>query len=233
MTGHQGPGPRTPSHRAPLPEIKTAEDFGRAFDVSRETCGRLVTYVAMLKEWQKTINLVAPGTLGDIWYRHVADSAQLLALAPPEARHWIDLGSGAGFPGIVLAILLRDRSGARMTLVESDTRKAAFLRAASRAAAAPVDILCMRIEKVATQSSLGIVDVVTARALAPLPRLLSLCRPLMSEGTVALLPKGREAEAELVEARERWSFEARLEPSRTDPEGRVVVVRHLQELAGG
>lgn len=208
--------------------ITTAADFARAFDVSRETLAAFETYERSLRRWQNTINLVAPGSLDAVWHRHFADSVQLLKLAPPSAVAWVDLGSGGGFPGLALAILLKERPDARMTLVESDTRKAAFLREVARAVSAPVDILCMRIEKAATQVRISKVDVVTARALAPLPRLLDLCRPFFSPGTVALLPKGKDAEHEVAEARRHWSFGSTLEPSLTDTEARIVIVRDLK-----
>lgn len=209
--------------------IAGPEDFKRYFSVSRETVERLEAYAGLLLKWQKTINLVAPSTLGDIWNRHFADSAQLLALAPPDATRWLDLGSGAGFPGMVLAILLREREGARVTLVESDSRKAAFLREVARATGAPVDILCERIEKPATQAKVGeSINVVTARALAPLPKLLDLSAPYFSKDTVGLFLKGREAQAEVEAAHQIWDFEAALEPSVTDSSGRIVIVRALK-----
>lgn len=213
--------------------VSNAATFAEAFDVSRETSEKLATYADLLQRWQKTINLVAPGTLGDIWNRHFADSAQLFECAPATARNWVDLGSGGGFPGLVLGIMLADRSGARMTLVESDTRKSAFLREAARATSAPVDILCTRIENSATHVKLASVDVITARALAPLPRLLGLCQPLFGDGTVALLLKGREVEGELAEARASWSFSSEQRPSRTDAEGRIVVIRDLKSKPEG
>ena len=129
--------------------IKNADDFARHFDVSRETIDKLLTYEALLRQWQKTINLVAESTLDAIWSRHFADSAQLLALAPPVANRWLDLGSGAGFPGLVLAVMLAGRDGAKVTLVESDTRKAAFLGEVARRTGASVDIRPERIEKAA------------------------------------------------------------------------------------
>lgn len=215
----------------PDPE-ETVEAVARIATVSRETREKLEAYVALLMLWQKTINLVAPTTIEKVWTRHVADSAQLFALAPEGALRWVDLGSGGGFPGLVLGIMLAERPGARMTLIESDTRKAAFLREVARKVAAPVDILCMRIENAATQFSVASVDVVTARALAPLPRLLGLCRPLFGPKTIALFLKGRDAEAELAEAHAEWSpewaFSAELVPSRTDSEGRIVIVRALE-----
>lgn len=207
--------------------IAGPEDFARTFGVSRETLGRLETYAALLAQWQKTINLVAPSTLPEIWHRHFADSAQLLALAPPEATRWLDLGSGAGFPGLVLSILLAERGGAHMTLIESDSRKAAFLAEVARKTGAPVDIQGTRIEKIATQAKVGPVDVATARALAPLPRLLELSAPFFSGPTIGLFLKGREAEAEVEAAKKLWDFNSVLEPSLTDDSGRIVVIRAL------
>jgi 16S rRNA (guanine527-N7)-methyltransferase len=208
--------------------IKNADDFARHFDVSRETIDKLLTYEALLRQWQKTINLVAESTLDAVWSRHFADSAQLLALAPPGAKRWLDLGSGAGFPGLVLAIMLAGRDGTKVTLVESDTRKAAFLGEVARRTGAPVDIRPERIENAATQSKLGSVDVITARALAPLPRLLELAAPAFSDHTVGLFLKGREAETEVDAAKERWAFAGELQPSLTDLSGRIVVVRALK-----
>jgi 16S rRNA (guanine527-N7)-methyltransferase len=215
------------------PAIATPEDFARAFGVSRETVERLKAYEALLKQWQKTINLVAPSTLPDIWHRHFADSAQLLALAPPAVERWLDLGSGAGFPGLVLAILLAERGSGRMTLIESDTRKAAFLAEVARRVGVPVDIRGTRIEKTATQAKLGPVDVVTARALAPLPRLLDLSAPFFSGPTMGQFLKGREAEAEVDAARKLWDFEPELHQSLTDASGRIVVIRALNAKTEG
>jgi 16S rRNA (guanine527-N7)-methyltransferase len=214
-------------------EIKTAADFTRRFDVSRETIDKLSTYEALLRQWQKTINLVASGTLDAIWSRHFADSAQLLAVAPSDAKRWLDLGSGAGFPGLVLAIMLAGRDGARVILVESDTRKAAFLGEVARRTGAPVDIRRERIETVATQVKLGPVDVITARALAPLPRLLDLAAPAFSGHTIGLFLKGRDAQAEVDAARERWSFDGELQPSLTDLSSRIVVIRALEAKTEG
>lgn len=229
------------SRRRVAAPIKTREDFAKAFPVSRETLERLETYEVLLRKWQRTINLVAPSTLNDAWGRHFADSAQLLALAPSEATRWLDLGSGAGFPGLVLAILLAEREGATMTLIESDSRKAAFLREVARQTGVTVDILCERIEKVPTQAKVvsretaesGEWDVITARALAPLPRLLDLAAPYFSQDTVGLFLKGREAQAEIAAAQSGWSFSFELHRSLTDEEGQVVLVRALQAKTGG
>jgi 16S rRNA (guanine527-N7)-methyltransferase len=214
-------------------DIRTADDFARRFSVSRETLERLQTYESLLRQWQKTINLVAASTLDSVWSRHFADSAQLLALAPPDAKRWLDLGSGAGFPGLVLALMLVGREGAKVILVESDTRKAAFLGEVARRTGAPVDIRPERIEKAATQAKLAPVDVITARALAPLSRLLDLAAPAFSDETIGLFLKGREAETEIDAAKERWDFVSELHPSLTDSSGRIVVIRALQAKTEG
>ena len=228
--------------RRPLREISTPAAFETAFSVSRETLERLKIYESLLQRWQKTINLVAPSTLDQIWHRHFADSAQILSLAPPNPKKWLDLGSGAGFPGLVLAILLEPSAKTEVTLVESDSRKAAFLREVARAVAVPVDILPLRIEVAATRANLRRavgeavaerrVDVISARALAPLPRLLALAAPFCGSQTVGLFLKGREAERERQAAELEWKFESELVPSLTDAEARVVVVRKLAPRTG-
>ncbi len=232
--------------------IKGPEDFAEAFGVSRETLGRLELYADLLRHWQTTINLVAPSTLPDVWLRHFADSAQLIRHAPPDAKTWLDMGSGAGFPGLVMAIMLSDRcltSGQtplHYTLLESDSRKAAFLRevgrqaglrraeAASAAqAGVAVDILCARIESPSTHAKVGRIDCITARALAPLGRLLNLAEPFFSRETKGLFLKGREVEAEIEEARRTWAFDVALHPSVSDPEGRVAVISNLRVKSEG
>lgn len=263
----------TPASGAAARRIDTPEAFQDAFVVSRETMERLQTYEALLRTWQKTINLVSPATLDQVWHRHFADSAQLLALGtalptsslPPAwgkpgegdpetaaagllpipdpfhrgreiergadaqgGKSWLDLGSGGGFPGLVLAILLAERNPeARMTLVESDSRKAAFLGEVARKTGVAVEIRVERSEKCATQAKSRIRDVITARALAPLPKLLGLVLPFFSPQTVALFPKGREAEVEMGEARQRFDFDCRLVPSLTEAQARIVIVRNL------
>ncbi len=211
-----------------LREIKSENDFEAAFSVSRETLERLKTYEKLLKLWQKTINLVAPSTLDQIWGRHFADSAQILPLAPENPDHWFDLGCGAGFPGLVLAIMLAQKSKTKFILVESDSRKAAFLREVAREVAVPVDILPLRIEAAATRASLRKASVVSARALAPLPRLLALAYPFCGPNTVCLFLKGREAARELQSVEAAWDFKDELVPSITDPEGKIIVVKQLK-----
>lgn len=211
-----------------LPRIASAEAFREVFGVSRETADRLGAYESLVRSWQKAVNLVSPATLGEIWHRHIADSAQLLNLAPQGGKSWLDLGSGGGFPGLVLAIMLAERdSEARMTLVESDSRKAAFLREVARKTGVAVEIRVERSENYATQAKSQIRDVITARALAPLPKLLGLALPFFSPQTVALFPKGREAEVEVEEAQRRFGFDGQLMSSLTHAEARIVIVRNL------
>jgi 16S rRNA (guanine527-N7)-methyltransferase len=193
--------------------------------VSRETGERLDRFVELLLAWQKTTNLISPSTLPHIWTRHIADSLQLLDLAP-DARTWIDLGSGGGFPGVVIACALADRKGAAVHLVESNAKKAAFLREAGRATGAPIAVHAMRIEKF-VDTHMGGADAVTARALAPLKSLLTLSFSLLAAGSLGLFPKGQDVEAELTEASKYWNINHTLVPSRTDRKGRIVIVRAL------
>lgn len=205
--------------------------FRAGFGVSRETAEKFDTYAALLKQWQKAVQLVAPSTLDAIWSRHFADSAQVAGEAPPGARLWLDLGSGAGFPGLVIAILASDPGsalhGLRVVLVESDTRKAAFLREVARQTGCAVDILGTRIESPSTRDKVGTVDVISARALAPLTDLFRLAHPFWRPDTLGLFLKGRDAEKEVAVARTDWTFELELKPSSTDPAGRIVRVRNL------
>jgi 16S rRNA (guanine527-N7)-methyltransferase len=194
--------------------------------VSRETLARLDRMVAVLLDWQGRINLVAPSTVPTLWTRHIADSLQLLALAP-QARRWVDLGSGAGFPGLVVACALADEADAVVHLVESNTKKAAFLREAARHTGAPATVHAVRIEEF-VQKFAGPVDIVTARALAPLDRLLKLASPMLKLGAQGLFPKGQDVEAELTKASKYWNIDAELVPSKTNPSSRIVVVSGLR-----
>ncbi|GLK73321.1 16S rRNA (guanine(527)-N(7))-methyltransferase RsmG [Ancylobacter dichloromethanicus] len=196
--------------------------------VSRETEGRLDIIVALLEKWQRTINLVAPATLPQVWTRHVADSLQLLPLAG-AARRWVDLGSGGGFPGLVVAAALAERGDADVTLVESDSRKAAFLREAARLADLPVTVLPARIEQVSGAIAAG-VEVVSARALAPLPRLLELAVPFLAAGATGLFLKGQDVDNELTQASKSWRIDAEIKASLTDGGGHVLIVRAAERL---
>lgn len=205
-------------------------DFAAAYKASSETIARLTTYADTLARWQKRINLVAPSTLSEVWHRHFADSAQLLDLAPLQPSAWIDLGSGAGFPGLVVAILFAGlpEPRPRMALIESDQRKCAFLaevvRRTDLAALIPVDIVCARIEAAPTRAKLPLADVVSARALAPLDRLVELASPYLAPTGRGLFLKGRGAEVELAAASRSFKFSHELVSSRTEVEASIVVM---------
>jgi 16S rRNA (guanine527-N7)-methyltransferase len=208
----------------------TPESFAALFPaVSRETVARLTVYADLLIHWSKTHDLVAPSTLPDLWHRHIADSAQLLAHAPPDAKTWVDLGSGAGFPGLVIAILLggQQPGETRTTLIESNLKKVSFLAEVARRCGVKVEIIAERIEIAATRSTVANSDVITARALAPLGKLLGLSKPLFAPSTVGLFLKGRDAEAEVQQALGEWQFAYRLIPSITDADARIVEIRQL------
>jgi 16S rRNA (guanine527-N7)-methyltransferase len=210
-----------------LATISGPTDFAEALKVPRETIHRLSRYADLLAQWQKRTNLVAPSTLPALWSRHFADSAQLRDLAP-EARLWLDLGSGAGFPGLVVALLQAGTPDFRMHLVESNKKKCAFLGEVARETKAPVDIHAMRIEELAQSAHRLMPDVVSARALAPMPRLFELAAPFFEARTRGLFLKGREAEAEIEAARQEWEFTSRLHPSLTSVGSHVVEVTGLR-----
>jgi 16S rRNA (guanine527-N7)-methyltransferase len=193
--------------------------------VSRETCVGLEVLAAELQRWQTIKNLVGPRTLDEVWTRHVADSLQLLELAGTP-RTWLDLGSGAGFPGLVLALAGRER-GLTVHLVESNARKCAFLRHVARLTAAPAQVHESRLETVVPGFA-GRADVVSARALASLADLLRWTEPLLTTGSVGLFPKGRDAAAELTEAEKTWRFDVEILPSRTDSQARILRITHLE-----
>jgi 16S rRNA (guanine527-N7)-methyltransferase len=190
--------------------------------VSRETLDRLDRFVAELLSWRQRMNLIGASTVPILWTRHIADSLQLLALAP-QAKTWADLGSGAGFPGLVLACALADTPGVTVHLVESNGKKAAFLREAAKVTAVPAIIHAVRIVDFVNNQTSG-VEVVTARALAPLPELLSATYPLLKKGTIGLFPKGQDVEAELTAATKCWNIQSSLEASLTDPKARIVKI---------
>jgi 16S rRNA (guanine527-N7)-methyltransferase len=195
--------------------------------------GRLEAYAALLRRWQPVKNLVAPSTLGEIWRRHMADSAQILPLVP-GARRFLDLGSGAGFPGLVLAVLLAETPGARVTLVESNQRKAAFLRTVARELGLPATVRDDRIEAVAAdRAAIGPVDVVTARALADLTTLFALAEPWLGEGSLGLFHKGRDFDLERQAAAHAWRFDLVEHDSAIGGGGRIAVVRSLARRAPG
>ncbi|MGE0665272.1 MAG: 16S rRNA (guanine(527)-N(7))-methyltransferase RsmG [Sphingomonadales bacterium] len=198
--------------------------FARATDVSRETLFKLETYAALLEKWQRSINLVSAGTLPDLWRRHFLDSAQLAPLIRGlhPSPSCVDIGTGAGFPGMVLAIM----GAGSWTLIDSDRKKLVFLQEAARATGVSVKLIPSRLEAVE-----GVIaDIVTARALAPLGKLLGFAAPLLAPGGSAFFLKGRDAEAELDEARRTWNFRAETFASATDPAAKIV---QIQDVARG
>ena len=196
------------------------EEFAAQTNVSRETLARLKAYADMLADWNARHNLVAKSTLPDLWRRHFWDSAQLDALIPPEAHTLADLGSGAGFPGLVLAAM---RPGLAVTLHEATTKKCEFLRAAAARMALSITIENARMEDLAPRAF----DVVTARACAPLPQLLEYAHSFMGANSVCLFLKGQNVGSELTEAHKCWNMKASQVPSQTDPSGAIVTVREL------
>lgn len=208
--------------------LDLAADRARALaltPVSRETAQRLDAYVALLLQWQAKTNLVSPATLPHLWTRHVADSLQLLELAP-TAKIWVDFGSGGGFPGVVLACALAQTEGAMVHLVERNAKKAAFLREALRVTGGRGTVHLSDIGDY-VESFSGPVDCVTARALAPLQMLLGFAEPLVQGGAKAIFLKGQDVELELTEATKYWKIEPRLHPSRTG-DGRLVEVERIE-----
>jgi len=214
--------------------IPLASDRAQALaltPVSRETAERLDRFVDLLLAWQKTTSLISPATVPRLWTRHVADSLQLLDLAP-GAKVWIDLGSGGGLPGLPIACALADTPGAVVHLIESNGKKAAFLREAVRVTQAPAIVHAERSEKL-VDSYAGAVDVVVARAVAPLKLLLSITFPLLQGGALGIFPKGQDVGTELTEAAKYWKINHKLALSRTDPGGRIVLVDALARRLTG
>ncbi|MBP6011516.1 MAG: 16S rRNA (guanine(527)-N(7))-methyltransferase RsmG [Alphaproteobacteria bacterium] len=214
-------------------------DFARDSGVPRETLSRCSKYVDLLLEWNERLNLVAPSTLTDVWRRHMWDSAQLLPLIPPHARTIVDLGSGAGFPGMVLAICLShppprageddrakrdpERGSLTVHLIDSTQKKCRFLEAVAEATGAPVKVHWARAEDLKGIKA----DVVTARAVAPLARLFPLAHPFFGPATIGLFLKGRSLNDELTLAAKSWRLDATPIPSRSDPSGFVLRVTGL------
>jgi 16S rRNA (guanine527-N7)-methyltransferase len=191
--------------------------------VSPEAEARLEIYVDLLRRWRKVTNLISEASFAEVWSRHIADSAQLLALAP-EALRWVDMGSGAGFPGMVIAIQLAGVAGARVHCLESDQRKCAFLREVARATGAPAEIHAVRIESF-DPNALAPVDAVTARALAPLPRILEFANVWLDQGAIGVFPRGRSAEAQLETSPSAHGMRIDIIASRLDPEAAILRVR--------
>lgn len=200
----------------------TADEFQRLTGAAPERMAELDAFLTLLTEANAVMNLVGPDSLPDFWNRHAWDSAQLLDLAGP-ARTWADLGAGAGFPGVVLAILSKGRADAHVWLIDSLQKRCRFLQAVVDDLALPATVVWGRAE----QQTLK-VDVVTARAVAPMEKLLGYAQPYLSRGAQGLFLKGEKAETELREAAKSWHVEADLSVSRSDPRGRIVAIRSLR-----
>jgi 16S rRNA (guanine527-N7)-methyltransferase len=206
----------------PLPD-----DVPRRFNVSRESLVGLERYVALLLQWQRRINLIAPSTVRQVWQRHIVDALQLIPLIPPRTRIIADLGSGAGLPGLVLAIT----TGLEVHLYESNGKKAAFLREAARQCGARAVVHQVRIEAIVSDPNPPQADVVTARALAPLGKLLDQAWPFLKTGAVGLFHKGQDVDAELTEASKSWRIIFERHPSLTDSKAVILVVKEASRVA--
>ena len=204
----------------------TPADIFEEFHVSRETRTRIETYVDLLLTWQRRINLIGPATANAVWLRHIADSLQLLALMPTGTRAIAELGSGAGIPGLVLAIA----GGFKAHLYESNGKKAAFLREAARQTRTQAIVHVVRLETLRNEPDLPDVQCVVARALAPLPLLLDYAEPFLSRGAVGLFHKGQDVDAELTEAAKCWKMGYRKHPSRCDPRGVILEIHEAMRV---
>jgi len=207
-----------------------AEDLLELDGVSRESLRDLEIFVDLLLHWQKSINLIGGSTASDIWHRHIADSLQLVPLVSHETRTLLDLGSGAGLPGMVLAIALKYRGPVSVHLVESNAKKVSFLREAARMTKSPVRVHATRIESLDSAALQIVPDVITARALAPLRLLLEYCEQVVENRPIALLPKGRDVAHELTTASKYWNIAYDLYPSLTDSEACILKVKEATRV---
>lgn len=208
--------------------MAVAEDSVGGVVVSRETFAALRALEALVQRWNPAINLVSKTTLPDLWSRHIVDSAQIFAFRPEGARTWVDLGSGGGFPGLVVAILARELApDLTVTLVESDARKATFLRQAAQSLGLNVDVRSQRIESLPDLRA----DVLSARALAPLANLVAYAARLLRPGGTAIFPKGARFAEELAAARRVWAFDVDTRPSLSDGEAAILVIRNIQRAS--
>jgi 16S rRNA (guanine527-N7)-methyltransferase len=206
----------------------TADDFAAEKDVSRETLTDFAAWQALLVKWNRTINLVSPSALDGFWLRHALDSWQVAAYIPAGETEFscLDLGSGAGFPGLAVAIACKHRGVGQVTLVESAGKKANFLRTVIRELGLPATVWADRAEKLSPKPY----DIITARAFAPLPRLLTYAQPFWGETTKAVLLKGQAASEELTEAQKYWTFNVTTQQSRSDENGDILMIEGLSPL---
>lgn len=201
--------------------------FQADMNVSAAVLARLEIYAALLVRWQKRLNLVATPSLSDLWRRHMLDSAQIVPYAPHRVRIWLDLGSGAGFPGLPLAIMMGDMPGFHMHLVEANHKKAIFLREVIRATGAPASVHCVRAEALLPETFGSAIDAISARGFAPLDRLLEYAWPFVSDQTQLLLLKGQDVDEELTAAAKCWRIGAATHVSRSDPGGCVLQITEI------
>ncbi|MFZ1728361.1 MAG: 16S rRNA (guanine(527)-N(7))-methyltransferase RsmG [Albidovulum sp.] len=207
--------------------MNTAREFEKQRNVSRETLHKLTIYEDLLRKWTPAINLVAKSTLNSLWLRHFMDSSQVFDIAPKNCSHWVDIGSGGGFPGMVAAILAADESPkTRFTLVESDGRKAAFLTAVGQATGITVSV---RAERIETLSPLA-ADILTARALAPLDQLLDYADKHLKPTGTAFFPKGANHMPEVKQALEKWQFSLEKTVSKTDPAAVILTIGGIKRV---
>lgn len=206
------------------PPVLDAAAYQALTAASDSQIADLARYQELLAEWNEVMNLVGPLTIATYWTRHALDSSQLLELAP-EASTWADLGAGAGLPGVVLAILLKGRAGAKVHLVESMAKRCRFLEVVAKDLGLPVQIHNARAEDLKLK-----VDIVTARACAPMTKLLGFAEPYLRAGATGLFLKGQDVATELSEAAKAWKFDAQLRPSQSDPRGRIVQVKGLSRV---
>lgn len=212
------------SAAALLDRVRDAASFAKATGASADQVADLERFRALLEDWNGRINLVSAASLAEFWPRHAFNSAQLLALAP-DARTWVDIGAGAGFPGLVLAILKKGEPGAKVHLVESQAKRCRFLSEVVAALELPAEVANARAEELALRA-----NVVTARAVAPLTRLLGFACPSLDKGGIGLFLKGQGAEAEIAEAKKAWRFTCNILKSRSDPSGRILKVEGLARV---
>ncbi|MBL4874214.1 MAG: 16S rRNA (guanine(527)-N(7))-methyltransferase RsmG [Rhodobacteraceae bacterium] len=211
-----------------MSEVTVSQDnFAEIFDVSRETMGRLEAYAALLIKWNPKINLVAKSTITDVWHRHMADSAQLWALTPADVSTWVDIGSGAGFPGLVIGAIAAEKSpDMKITLVESDRRKSIFLQTAARKMGIAVEVITKRIEQLEPQNA----DILSARALSSLPQLLEFAEKHRNENGICLFPKGARVDSELTEASSCWHMAYETIPSMTDRDAVILRIGEFKRV---
>jgi 16S rRNA (guanine527-N7)-methyltransferase len=203
-------------------EYLTAEQVGVQLGVSRETLERLKIYVELLLKWQRAINLIGPGTIADVWGRHVLDCGQLMPHIPKDKAPIVDIGSGAGLPGLILAIM----GVPDITLVESDSRKCSFLREAARVTKTLVEIVESRVEHLENMAA----GVITARALAPLTKLTELSQSVTTLNTIYLFLKGKDLKNELTHLKNNWTMKLEVHPSVTNPDGSILKMESVARV---